>query len=384
MNFFLTTYIYPIEEPLELSKKLGFILDNPRTKEEINLVYENIKVSMDSPAEMYKYDNQYRIPIKEVNPDYVSLEASLKVFYQNSFKDKYIEEFYQKNKNDSELLQLAKMWIIARFDDEGTLTELKEDNLNDKENSFILLEEEHPLVKNSNNLISYSYLLSLLIENDGEDYFGRNFLLHKYRERIEIPKIDEKINQTILMFLAYSTRRQDCPNGTWYMSFPCIKDKIIEKTNLIERNLDKESTEILLYVAGLLKTSDQEIKDEKYRLVTYVGILELLLTHNPNFNRFNVEDSISKQFKIKVATLVYLYSDKQIPIQDIQAKLKDIYNQRSNIAHGNFKELGKYLKKLSKNDEYFDTLISDTIFYIKAVLESYLEDRDFVNFLKDS
>ncbi len=379
MNFFLTTYIYPIEEALELSKKLGFKLDNPRTEEEISLVYENIKVSMDSPDEMYKYDNQFRFPIKEIHPDYMSLETNLKTFYQNSSKDKYIEEFYQKNKNDSELLQLAKMWIIARFDDEGTLIELKEDSL--KENGLILLEDEHPLVKNSNNLISYSYLLSLLIENDDEDYFGNNFLLHNHSERIRTPKIDKKMNQTILMFLWSIGDSKDC---TWFINFPCIKDEIIKKATLIEKNLDKESTETLLYVADLLKTSGQEIKDEKYRLVTYVGILELLLTHNPDFNRFNVEDSISKQFKIKVSTLVYLYSEKQIPIKDIQAKLKDIYNQRSNIAHGNFKELEKYLKKLSKNDEYFDTLITDTLFYIKAVLESYLEDRDFVNFLKNS
>lgn len=42
MNFFLTSYIYPIEEPIVLSKKLNFVLDNPRTQEEIDLITENI------------------------------------------------------------------------------------------------------------------------------------------------------------------------------------------------------------------------------------------------------------------------------------------------------------------------------------------------------
>jgi len=49
MNFFLTSYIYPIEKPITLSQKLNFVLDNPRTQEEIDLIVENIRVSKNPP-----------------------------------------------------------------------------------------------------------------------------------------------------------------------------------------------------------------------------------------------------------------------------------------------------------------------------------------------
>ena len=34
----LTKYIYPLENPITLSSELGYILDNPKTKSEIELV----------------------------------------------------------------------------------------------------------------------------------------------------------------------------------------------------------------------------------------------------------------------------------------------------------------------------------------------------------
>jgi hypothetical protein len=38
MEFLLTSYIYPLKEPLVLSRRLGFSLDNPRTELETEVV----------------------------------------------------------------------------------------------------------------------------------------------------------------------------------------------------------------------------------------------------------------------------------------------------------------------------------------------------------
>ena len=116
------------------------------------------------------------------------------------------------------------------------------------------------------------------------------------------------------------------------------------------------------------------------------SILELLLTHNPDFNRFNVEDSISKQFQLKVSILVYL-NDKTVDINAIKSRLKTIYQQRSNIAHGNFSAVNKYINGLSKKEgkeEYFDDLVVDLYKYVRSVLEEYLKDFRFVEFLKEN
>ena len=64
-----------------------------------------------------------------------------------------------------------------------------------------------------------------------------------------------------------------------------------------------------MYIGSLLANVRSKINDDKQKLVSLVGVIELLLTHNPNFNRFNVEDSISKQFKLKTSILLYKNDD---------------------------------------------------------------------------
>lgn len=98
-----------------------------------------------------------------------------------------------------------------------------------------------------------------------------------------------------------------------------------------------------------------------------------------------MDESISKQFRLKVSLLVYL-NDRNRDINEIGNRLKVIYDQRSNVAHGNFEATSRYLRSLSKVDgkeEYFNDLITDLYFYVRAVIEEYMKDRAFVEFMKD-
>lgn len=116
------------------------------------------------------------------------------------------------------------------------------------------------------------------------------------------------------------------------------------------------------------------------------SIIELLLTHNPDFNRFNVEDSINKQFQLKASILIYL-NDKRVDINAVKSRLKIIYQQRSNIAHGNFSAVNKYINSLSKKEgkeEYFDDIVVDLYKYVRAILEKYLKDLKLIDFLKEN
>ncbi|MBG1260673.1 hypothetical protein [Nostoc commune] len=80
-------------------------------------------------------------------------------------------------------------------------------------------------------------------------------------------------------------------------------------------------------------------------------------------------------------------NDNTIDINLVKSRLKTIYQQRSNIAHGNFMAVDKYIRNLSKREgmeEYFDDLVVDLYRYIRAILEEFLKDSNFVIFLKEN
>ena len=80
----------------------------------------------------------------------------------------------------------------------------------------------------------------------------------------------------------------------------------------------------------------------------------------------------------------------QHPKMDLAAleeRLKELYNLRSAIAHGNFGEIAKYEKNLKKKkgeEQYLDDVVTDAYFYLRAVVERYLADPEFVKFVKRS
>jgi len=397
MNFILTKYIFPIEDSIPLSNQFNFKLDNPRSTEEINFILDHLNVSLCSPDEAYEYDSYFRVPIhltKETE-GILTIESAIKDFKSNfSEIDMYTKSFFAKNEDCTILELLARMWIIARFDDEGESNRMKEAALEMREkgnHGFFLLDDNHPIVNNCNNLVNYSYLISLLINTDYEDYFGNSFVLNHDSHELQIPKIDRFLNQTILYFGFMAYKPEVTHEEDKWMSFYHIREdlyKTVEQLNEVTDELNKEK---LLYISGLLKVANHEIRDGRIRLVTLVSIIELLLTHSPNFNRFNVEDSISKQFKLKTSIVVY-QNDKTLDLNSIKNRLKVIYNQRSNISHGNFKSLDKYLQNEVKNAKkedidkgiILDNLSSDVYKYIRAIMEEYIKDRDQIEFLKEN
>jgi hypothetical protein len=107
--------------------------------------------------------------------------------------------------------------------------------------------------------------------------------------------------------------------------------------------------------------------DLKMKFVSIVSIIELLLTHCPDSTRYNVEDSINRQFKNKVALICHLY-DKSSNFELITKECGHIYSLRSDVAHGNFNKFPKDLERyysFCKENNYttineFDKKISFT------------------------
>jgi hypothetical protein len=405
VNFILTTYIYPIDNEIQVSNRFNFALDNPRTEEEIQLVTQYLEKSMNSPEEFYQDGWTANLPIllTEETKDFVSVESTLQNFEKNYSKiDPYVKKFFKENKNKSILEKVAKMWIIGRFDDEGHFESMKitqKEMQEEGQIGFCMLDKGNPVIDNSNNLINFSHLLSLLLHTEKADYFGKSFFLHQDYLSAQELKIDRFLNQTILMFAFKSHTTEIHHDEEKWLSIFHIKKDLIKLSEDLDSTIDESNEDKILFVANLLKIAREEIKDSRYKLVTLVSIIELLLTHSPNYQRFNVEDSISKQFKLKTSVLVY-QNNKDIDLDWLKNRLRDIYSQRSNIAHGNFKEFNKYLEKEVKKldpkentldlsnetlkDTILESLISDVYSFIRAILEEYIKDRKLVEYLKEN
>lgn len=375
MNFFLTDYIYPIREKVFLSNNLGICFDNPRTDEEIEAVTEYIR-------QAYSIESAFQYSEKDIN------EAIVEFLRQYSQQDDYISEFGDAYSKLSAYEILARMWIVARYNDEGlhdALTKEGQKLAEEGRYGFFMLEDDNPIIKNSHQLLDYCHLVSVLIHTAQDYYEGKSFILDTRTHWFEDIKPNHFLCIQFFMFVAFSGAQEvaEKDENRW-LYFPVAKEKLIETGKLIDNLLDSDAKDKLLYVASLLKNAGHDIKEDKTKLVVLVSIIELLLTHNPNFERYNVEDSINKQFQLKGATLIYL-NDKSRNVNQLKARLREIYGLRSGVAHGDFKSVTKYVDSAKKKGEEFpiSTVISELYIYLRAIIIEYLLDDKFVDFLKD-
>lgn len=348
-------------------------LDNPRTTEEIKYVKEYL-------TQAYKFDSAFWASEEDLLP-YVQefLDAA-------SERDSYIKRLNEKYSKLTSYDILARMWVIARYDDEGEIKALKREARERKkqgtEGIITFLLDEHPIIKNSYQLTAICHLISLLAGPE-ELKGGHSFILD-YRQdwfsKDHIVRPSNRVAMQTMLFLM-SWKRPDPTTNLGYL--PPLLDKSEKISKLIDNALDSDLRENLLYICSLLRTAGHDVDDEKTKVVVLVSIIEMLLTHNPDFNRFNVEDSINKQFQLKAAILVYL-QDKTKNVVAIRNRLREIYGLRSSIAHGDIKGVTKFINgEKKKGEDYPLELVIEEIYtYLRAIITAYLNDVRFVEFLK--
>ncbi|WP_017299377.1 hypothetical protein [Nodosilinea nodulosa] len=174
MNMLMTFYAYPLADKIPISQVLNAYLDNPRTPDEITAVREYIENS-------YKQNSAFNFPPYS-EEDIVTLELFINYFRDRfSSKDPFVKKYYQSYSRDSIYDFMARMWIVVRYDDEGEHEGLRHraDQLikEGQSNLFFLLEEQNPIIKNSKIVADYSYLMSLFIHTQNQDYYGQSFVL---------------------------------------------------------------------------------------------------------------------------------------------------------------------------------------------------------------
>jgi hypothetical protein len=102
-----------------------------------------------------------------------------------------------------------------------------------------------------------------------------------------------------------------------------------------------------------------------------VSILELLVTHAPDTNK-NVEDSIKKQFILKLTILLH-NGKAELDLEAQKKHSSGIYDIRSKIAHGGELEL---------TSDQLENGIKTLYNYVKIVFTAYVNDVEFLEFLK--
>lgn len=396
MNYYLTQYCFPLENKICISKKLNLFLTNPTTEDEIKEV-----------RDFFKKSNEYIKGFPPTNSDvdstqYMTIESSINEFKKAYETNNSVKEFFEKEKLEKDVYQiLAKMTIILKFDESGMKEAIVENHIEMKNQGilgFTLLEDTNPLIINSKNAINYSFLLSLLLHTESNEYYGRSFLVNNKRTLHELDYYGVEFSDFLIWFIVTSGKNDidEKNESSRWLVFPLIKKEILETTKYLDIFCENENNfKIIDYVSEILKNCSVDITDNKYKIITLVSIIEMLLTHNPDFNRFNVEDSIGKQFKLKLGILLYL-ENKEVNFIVLEKKLQLIYTLRSNIAHGNFNEINKTIVKFyefykkeiddieAKDDLriYIEFIISDLYKYVKVIINKLIRDKNFIDFIK--
>ncbi|NUM79656.1 hypothetical protein HUU42_02530 [bacterium] len=360
-NFILTKYFYPIRDRITLSKKFNFTLGNPKTSQEIEYVTTFLSNYFDSRSDISFAENY----CKQMRSKYSDSDSYLKAFFEQ---------------NQASLITLCKMTVIIYFDNDESMEKINKDSVQMLHQNKIIqiVSEDDQFILKRNRLIDFSYLLSLLLNSENPNYHGTTLLL------IEPPEFFSEFGNWFGYQLACLNQNNSFNESERISGFDewknygYLRNKVVETTNKID-TLDEKSKAKLMYVSELLRISGYN-SDDKTKLIILTSIIELLLTHKPDYNRFNVEDSISKQFQLKAAILVYI-NNKTIDLNHLKKRLKLIYEQRSNVVHGNFDE---FQKKSTKEQNSTFELIGELYYYVRYTVYEYIYNENFVKFLKES
>ncbi len=114
MNFLLTAYIYPLKDQIVLSRNLNISLDNPRKEGEVQAVTEYIR-------QAYTIESAFQYSEEAIRQGLVDF------LNEYTEENEHIREFHDSYGDLGAYELLARMWIIARYDDEGKYEWLKQE-----------------------------------------------------------------------------------------------------------------------------------------------------------------------------------------------------------------------------------------------------------------
>lgn len=380
MAFALTKYIYPLEKHISFFKVPNYSFDNARSPEEISFIKNFISRTLQIENSMYKEHNDQLVRvllgIKELTD-----------FLRSNDKDSYALKYYESNLKKDLIDILAETWIIVRFDDENNFEKIIS---TDRDNQLLFLIEKtksSSYKKNFENLVNISHVISLLA-NDEVSYYGETFLLTKNPIDIFYNIERLEISPAYRNFIGSCFSLKEGNRAKQWKYWLDGKDSIMafaEKLNVLYlqppiriknekiRHSQKQSpSEKILHLGKYLRMANDHVEDPELSLILLVSILEFLVTKKQETNEGN---SITKQFKLK-CTILINSQNNTTQINELSKTLGEIYELRSDLAHGN------YIDNYNVAETTWSVF---TLFqFIKDILNSYIKNRELIEYLKDN
>lgn len=390
MDFIMTTFMYPLDinNRPRIFGKLYF--DNPRTAEEVNYVAHRLK-EMNLADRPSFADRPGQVP-----EGYMTLMSIYDYLYKNNESDVVIQDFNKRYGMLKDVYKkLARMWIIVRSEEIINEEDTKGQYavyIDEEDKSKLCIINDCPLSVteyNKEKISDYFALMTFLL---GDGSLSTNLIGLGYSSHYQQTK-GIFVNLLIIATSKPTNRNKERDSYSFGV-FRFVEPKIVALSKKIgDKYKDKK---FLFLCEKIHRMLDLYNINQEMAFVELISIIEMLLSHNPDSGRFNVEDSITKQFVGKMILLLY-ENDKTKDLNYLKKELKFAYSIRSAIAHGDFNNLEEQLNKLfsffnftrdGKGIEYKDNedalahLLGDAWDWLKVVTNLYLDDEKRLELIK--
>lgn len=359
-NMIMTYCMFPLLERKNILK--GVYFDNPRTMKEIEIVANILREAYTS-----------FIPFSEIK-DTVLLEKVKDTFYEK-YKDNETVQLSKKDNHYKNIYyHLAKNWVIVRFDSQDGVINEGNTILSNEE---IVRLDGQDLLNNYKNYVKTVKFINLLtfISLENNRLLEHSLLIPECFDFFQNGNDFKAVGDLFwCWFPNYTNTKENLDDFTDFMS---LFTKLKQNEKFIIERLDDP---FVIFIADNLEVY-RHLDDDKMKIVSLVSMIELLIAHKPNGERYNIDDSIRKQFCNKILLILHLNNALE-DLKETEKLLIHIYDLRSAIAHGNFESIGEICEKIYiwrfHNDKTFiDTynfcVESDILHYINGLLQNYLK-----------
>ncbi len=271
------------------------------------------------------------------------------------FDDDIINNFFKEEKiafkndlDDNKKSQLSKLYlfckniIIIDLNYNKVFNEFREYNSYFYKSNLTYLYESEEVATIESFVDGLTKLISIFLSGSS------------FSELIEI--YAEHIDLDIYHLMLYLRWRKN----NSLQDFEVFKENISELDNL-RLFFDDYNRNILMEFSFIINTIERGLLNDKLILISYVTVLEFLLTAKPDSSGY--DESVTRQFIKNVMTCLAISIEMtEDEFNDLKKELREIYDYRSNIVHGNFEKIENNLKKLFKF-QFYKNLREEINFY---------------------
>lgn len=341
--FYATTFICHLSEPIFISKQAYF--DNAKSYYEKSLLKESI-IEHDKFS---NYDNSYffnehfsenvfklldDLAEVEKNNNICKKLTNNKTEIDNSLSEGIVCLFYDYDLSQESVIAYNK-YLKSKRKNSFEIFWNSEDGVRYN------LEIAHNR-KEFRNLKNYLDLIFSTIENeDGYKIYNHsrflNLMFPVERSKIDV-EMKSKLNN--MYFETKCVVDDKLVKSIRSMYFlPDIIEKVLERYNIINSKQYSNEIRMLSEIFSVFLTTD----NLQIRILELISMLEYITTIKPENCKI---DSISKQISEKTSYL--LAKHHYIKQNEIKLELKYVYDYRSSIAHGDYRNINKIRSKISE------------------------------------